>query len=148
MKATVDHGSINISIVSLLEELTPEERFELADALACDDAVFRNVADQIINGWTEMGSHGGKMGGQAEPHTPLDKAIRAVAIGSGAVAKKEIEDMTTTMRRQHAWHEQTSKWAYEMYHAMIDAGLRPSEHPSAYDANPDAYVVVAKAVTP
>lgn len=91
MKIKIDGSSMVLDLFSLLEAMPVDERMKLADTLACTDAVITFVAQQIIDGWTEQGSHGSKGSVQAEPHPGgLDWAIREVSMHSGLIAAKEI----------------------------------------------------------
>ena len=150
MKVTLENGHLSINVLALLESLTTEEKRGFVDSLACENDIIEDVAAQIIKGWTEMGSHGYKHGGDADPTTPLDKAIRAVALAADSVAAKEVDSLATAMRRQHAYHVQIDQWAWKMYHMMNEAHNNSQRCPdsppcpSSYDATPDEWVVVKK----
>ena len=91
MRLTIEGGTLQIDVFSLLEAMTREEKLKLADTLACTDDVITYVAQQIIDGWTEQGSHGSAGSVQPEPHPGgLDWAIREVSMRSGFIAAKEI----------------------------------------------------------
>lgn len=78
-------------------------------SLACEDDIIEDVTDQIIKGWTEEGSHGYKHSGDADPSTALDKAVRAVALGAGEVAVREIRQLADTyVVNTHITTEQTN----------------------------------------
>lgn len=151
MLSKVENGNLTIDVHELLAGLFVEEKQVLAEALAISDDVIERVGQQIVTGWTEAGSHGFNDSDAADPTYPLGKAIRAVALGSGGVAARQVEDLSSTMRRQHAYHDQMQRWAWTMYHAMQDARRDgracpcPPECPSAYDATGDAFIVVANA---
>ncbi len=93
--------SIEISEpAELINLMSDEERIEAIVALSCDDAVIKNVADQIINGCTESGNHGWLSGGET-PSTPLSVAIRAVASASSELARKEIESLERMVKSKN-----------------------------------------------
>jgi hypothetical protein len=91
MRIKVEKGNLVVDIESMLEGLSATEKLQLADALSCTDEVVTYVAQQILDGWTEHGSHGSKGSVQPEPHPGgLDWAIREVSMRSGFIAAKEI----------------------------------------------------------
>lgn len=143
MTISIEEGKLKISVVELLECLSPDEKRALVDTLSCEDDLIEDIANQIVNGWTAAGSHGGRCWGDADPGTPLDKAIRKVAISAGTVASKEVESLCASLRRQHAYHKQVEKWAWDMYHGWGKSASPPSM-PSAYDSTPDEWAVVLK----
>lgn len=148
MRIGIDRGTLTIDIAELLDGLTDEDRLALADSLSVMDSVIEYVAQQIVDGWTEAGSHGMRGCGNAEPTTPLDKAIRTVALGASEVAAKDINDLVATLKRRQAYHEQVDKWAWRMWHMMNDARRdgygcpQPPSHPHGYLSDADAYIVV------
>lgn len=99
MNADLKKGMLSVNLYDVFESLSPEELIELVDSLACTDAVIKHVADQIIDGWTELGSHGGKSAGNHTAYGALDEAIRRVAEASGEVAKKEIAALCDSLKR-------------------------------------------------
>lgn len=83
--------SINICIDELVNSLCEDDLNILLDHASCHDKIIKNVSDQILTGWTELGSHGAKIYDESsEFNFPLSKAIREVANRSGEVAKNEI----------------------------------------------------------
>ena len=150
MAIKIDNGKLIVDVVELLDGLTADEKMELADTLAITDHVIEHVTQQIITGWTDAGTHGCNDSDDAEPMYPLGKAIRAIALGAGGVAAQQVKDLVAAMRRQHAYHAQVRKWAWQMWHAMNDARRdgagcpEPPEPPNPYNVAPDAFIVVAK----
>lgn len=104
MRATLnDKRELAIDLEDVLRNFTAEEKRTLADSLACFDDVIKDVADQIVKGWTDTTSHGLLCCTAGEnPSTGLDYAMRLVAKNSGDVAKKEIERMEDALRRANA----------------------------------------------
>jgi hypothetical protein len=149
MSRKVENGYLMIDLEELLDGFTSQDKCELAERLACYDEVIERVAQQIITGWTDAGSHGYNDCNEPEPKCPLGKATRAVALGAGGVAARQVEGLASTMRRQYAYHDQIKQWAWTMYHTMVAANRErrecppPPECPSAYNADADAFVVVA-----
>ena len=101
MRITIEGSNIKIDVFSLLEALTIGDRLKLADTLACTDEVITYVAQQILDGWTEHGSHGSKGSVQAEPHPGgLDWAVREVSMRSGFIAAKEILRLQEALKKE------------------------------------------------
>lgn len=148
MDVKLERGKLAVDVFELLKALTDEERLELADSLSVMDNVIEYVAQQIVDGLTDAGSYGARGFGDADPRTPLDKAIRFVALGSSEVAKREVVGLSSTLRRRQAHHDQVNDWAWKMWHMINDArrdGCRypqPPDHPRDYDHTGDAYLVL------
>lgn len=113
MKAELKAGKLTLDLCEVLENMSGDELMALIDSVSCMDHVIENVAAQIITGWTEMGSHGGKCY-QGVPFTPLDKASRAIAEASGEIAKDEIKKLVDECERQRKSMEQ----AWAQYHEL------------------------------
>ncbi|NOY61011.1 MAG: hypothetical protein GXO75_19040 [Calditrichaeota bacterium] len=98
MKIIVKGDKAEFDVYDFIWELldgTDEETVKnIADSLACHDKIIKYVADQIIDGWTELMSHGHKsIIAHPEPYNPLDKAVRRIAKSSSYIAKREIENL-------------------------------------------------------
>lgn len=94
MKTDYKSGTISFDLHGLLMDVCHEKKIELIESLACDDAIIKHVADQIIFRWTENSYSGGScctIPADASRGCPLDEAWRRVAKASGDVAKVEIE---------------------------------------------------------
>lgn len=116
---------IVIDFTWLLDALTPEQKRELVDSLSCEDAIIEDVTAQLLEGWTERGSHGGKScSADPEPSRPLDKARREIARRSGEVAQKEIEDLKRALVWQKAMEDRYSAAYFAAYHAWRDRDHR------------------------
>jgi hypothetical protein len=101
MRIKIDQGNLVVDIFSLLEGLSAEDRLKLADTLACTNEVITYVAQQILDGWTEHGSHGSIGSVQAEPHPGgLDWAVREISMRSGFIAAKEILRLQAELKRE------------------------------------------------
>jgi hypothetical protein len=90
MKATIEKGYLKIDAADLIDHLDDAGRAKIIELLSCHDTIIENVAAQIVDGWTEAGSHGGRCFGPL-PHTPLDKARRRLAESASEVAKEDIK---------------------------------------------------------
>ena len=98
MNVTYESGRLSVNLIDLLDRLTIDEKREVADALACQDDVIDFVSQQLIDKWTEMGSHGPVCcTAEAEPRKGLDRAWRAIAKASGDIAKREIERLEAAL---------------------------------------------------
>lgn len=145
-----DKRQIVIELSWLLSALTDEQKRELVDSLACEDAIIADVSAQLLDGWTERSSHGAKScGSDAEPTSPLDKARRELASRAGEVAQKEIEDLKRSLIWQKMLQEHYSAAYFKAYHAWNDRSHRGcpdlGQLPTAYNA---PYQVVKTEATP
>ncbi len=98
MKATVENGKVVLDYCELFNEADGRELQLLVQSLACQDDIVRHVTDQLLEGWTEDGYHGGKCGDASESHTPIDQARRRIALGAGQVAKETIEAQQRSLK--------------------------------------------------
>lgn len=118
MNIKYDGDKIELSFSDLLDHMTLDEKKSLIERLSCENDIIEHVVSQIATGYTEnccSGSRG--CGAEIEPHTPLDKARRTLALSAGEVAKKELESALNSLRLQQAWHDHYRDWAFEIYHA-------------------------------
>lgn len=115
MLAKITKDGLCIDLYELFDNVPVELQRELADALACKDAVIEHVAAQIMNGWTEFSSHGckGTFDGDVH-HSPLGTAIRNVSKASGDVAKQCIVDLEATNERVRKERDEWRGTAYKM----------------------------------
>lgn len=107
METKIISGVMHVNIPDLIESLDDDGRNDIIEQLSCHDAILERVCQQIVTGWTEAGSHGGR-GYSHTPFTPLDKAIRAISDASSEIAQKEIQKLANGFRlaeesRDKAW---------------------------------------------
>lgn len=101
MRAEIVDSKLQIDVVDLFEHLDSDTLMSIADHVAITDQVIEFVTQQILDGWTEMDSHGGKLANASpSPCTGLDKAVREVAKRSSEVAKIEIERLETALKME------------------------------------------------
>ncbi|ANI22053.1 hypothetical protein PP586_gp36 [Pseudoalteromonas phage vB_PspS-H40/1] len=100
----------------LVELMSEEDKVEFMQSLSCHDSVFKHVADQIVNGFTVDGYHGGMTMVSDNPCTELQKAQRFVAKSVGEVHRREIEDLERAVKYHE---EQANEWC-EKYHSLND----------------------------
>ncbi len=116
-----DKRQIVIDLSWLLSALNDEQKRELVDSLACEDAIISDISSQLLDGWTERASHGAKdCGAQPEPRTPLDKARREIANRSGEVAANEIADLKSALCWSKACEDHYRDAYFKLYHAWPD----------------------------
>ncbi len=139
MEAKIEGSRISLNIIDMLCSLSLEEKRSIIDILSCDDEIITDVTAQLLDGWTEAGSYGGRVGGQVEPSTPLDKARREIAFRAGDIAKKEIDDLCNALRWEKADLDRASEWAWAMYR-----GEKPSMPPYLTVNDSLEYEVVKK----
>ncbi len=121
MKTTIEQGEIRISIAELLESVDDDGKRAIADSLACEDGIIKDVADQILSGWTEAGSHGFNDDDSADPHYSLAKARREVALRAGEVAASQIKSLCRKLRFNEAYTDAYREWGFRLYHAWSEA---------------------------
>lgn len=92
MKVTTTDRGFSVDIYELISDMPEDFLRTLADAVAVQDCVVRYVAQQILDGWTELNSSNGRYCvAISEPQTGLDWAVREVARRAGEVAAEEIK---------------------------------------------------------
>lgn len=115
MRVQVEKDYLKIHINDLLSELEDDDLLKLIDTISCNETVIKNVADQILDGWTEMGSHGARMS-NGRSHTALEQARHRIAIESGDIAKTTIEELKKALIRIENLYLQYRTWAWSQYH--------------------------------
>jgi hypothetical protein len=123
MNAKLNKGQLTIDISDLLDSLSPEDKIELIETLACQDTIIKHVADQILTGWTENCYSGGTSY-SIEGHTPLDLARKRVIELAPEVAREEIERLKRFAKNQ----EENAKKYMDKYFALYHAWPRDSFH--------------------
>jgi hypothetical protein len=97
----IDNHNLVLPLWKLMEMLSEDDKLEVADYISCENSVIKNVADQIVEGYTESGSYGSK---GYDPITkypsPLEKARRQVANNASEVARYEIDRLTSYIEMQ------------------------------------------------
>lgn len=115
MKAEIVDHNVCISLPNLLDSLTPEAKRSFIDYLSCEEEIIKDVSDQLLDGWTEAGSHGAKdFFNGVEPRTALDKARRELALRAGETAKDEIKDLIYLLEQSEQRLALTEKWAHKL----------------------------------
>ena len=98
MNAKYEDSRISFDFTDLLDRMDAESKRKLVQHLACDDDIVRHVCDQVCDGWTEDGWHGGTSAPCVEPWTPLDVMRRKVAEKSSEVAAREIKQLCDQLK--------------------------------------------------
>lgn len=95
-----EDGKLVIDTEFLLDAMSDEDKMFLVERLACEDAVIKHVADQIIDGFTENARCGSRLcGTDVNVHLPLDVAARRIAEASGEIAAQEIAALRRELAR-------------------------------------------------
>lgn len=108
MKTQYSEGRLSFDVGAFLDALPSEQKVSLIETLACDDAVLKHVADQLLDGWTESGQHAGLLcTASADPGegNVLDFQRRRIARGADAVAAKEIKRLEDAVKHHRENHE-------------------------------------------
>ncbi len=115
IRMKLDAGHISFDISELIEALTAEERNEVINTLACQEQVITEVANQIIDGYTSLGYHGGKGSAHVEAYSGLALASRRIAEAANDIAAREIEALKQSLRA--AQEAQRNGW--DAYHQLL-----------------------------
>lgn len=125
MNVTLKDGKLSIDIYELMDGLSEAELFQLADAVSIQDEVIKRVAQQILDGRTDDDSSGAEDVNPFGLNTsPLTAAKIRIAEESHILAKEQIERMRRHMAWREECHEETSRWAWQMYHAWPEEHIR------------------------
>jgi len=103
MRVEITGSNLVIDFWSLLGNLSDEDKHKAADTFSCDGEIIRYVTQQILDGWTEQGSHGGILCTavpEPAPHNGLDWAMREIAKRAGEVAEKEIKRLEEALKHR------------------------------------------------
>jgi hypothetical protein len=110
LQVEIVEGKLQVEVVDLLERVDADKLMSLADNLAITDQVIQFVVQQILDGWTELDSHAGTcVRPSPDPCTALDTAVREVAKRASEVARKEIERLEETLRKERRESEELSQ---------------------------------------
>ncbi|HCW17719.1 hypothetical protein [Achromobacter sp.] len=92
MNIELKDGRLHFSLIDAIGQLTEDQKRDAITILACDDEVITMVGQQLIDGWTEDGSHGAiSCVATATAYRGLDRVLRDVAKASSDIARQEIE---------------------------------------------------------
>jgi hypothetical protein len=89
MSCRIHEREIRIDLFPLFDSLTAEDKKELVDLLACDDAILEEVTNQLVTGYTSRCSSGDKA-----PGSPLWIAIETIARNANEIADDHIKRLT------------------------------------------------------
>ncbi len=132
-KSEIKDGAlvVTVNLYEAFRAMPDEDKASFLDTLACDDGVIRLVSQQILDGWTDLCSHGGTQCTDIHDvsSTPLSAAVREVAKRSGDVARKEIERLERELARVSETRDKYLHEACELrrmfnYHGAIEGAPR------------------------
>jgi hypothetical protein len=117
----IDNGNIVINVYDLIGQIPAEQREQIIDSLACQDEVINEVMNQVIDGFTTLGSHAGTTyGGDVDAVYGIDGARMRIAKASSEIAAKEIERLGVALAREKA--HSNDGWA--KYHKLLESHRR------------------------
>ena len=149
MKAHIDDtGNLCVNLNAVIDELTDDQCREFIDGLSCRDSVIKDVTAQLLDGWTERGSHGARSCDPIAEHPgPLSEARLEIASRADEVAVDRIRELESALRWKAASEDRYSKWAYSLLRQLEVQGLHPQPWGPDYISAKDAskYEVVLKA---
>lgn len=102
LAAKIEGRRVSFNVTDILESLGHDDLVDLIDSLACQDLVIKHVTDQILDGYTEHGSHGFRGGAEPSPRIGLDDARRRIARASNDVARAEIDRLVEALAKSEA----------------------------------------------
>lgn len=115
MKFDNDNNVIfTFNYLDMLDSLSDEQSIELAESLSCQDAVIKNVVDQIMHGCTENGYHG-TISSSDLPSTELEKSQERIRKMGNRLLIKEIERLRRKIADKNSHYE--SGW--NEYHKLM-----------------------------
>lgn len=101
--AKIEGGRLSFDLYDLLGGMTDQARADLIDTLAVRDEVITEVANQIIDGYTTLGSYGPTgFGGNPDATHGIDGARMRIAKASSEIAAREIERLGEQLKRTQA----------------------------------------------
>lgn len=112
-----ENGKITVDLYTLLGDISKEHRADLIDSLSCQQEVIDEVMNQVLDGFTTLGSHG-PCGGGGNPDAVygIEGARMRIAKAASDVAAKEIERLGAALKRAEAAQQQ----GWDAYHALMD----------------------------
>jgi hypothetical protein len=116
MNVIIEKGRLSFDLYDLLGDLSPEQRTQIMDTLACREEVINEVVNQIIDGFTTEGSHGPTgYGGNPDAVHGIDGARMRIAKASGEIAAREIERLADQLKRTQARIDE----GWNAYHELL-----------------------------
>lgn len=113
MEVTIVDGHLKINFADLVEHLSEDAKIDLIEHLSCDETVIKNVVAQLLQGWTELGSHGPRSYGKGRPFYGMEVGRARIAAGASEVAAKDISELRRTLVLEEEAHEKTRRDFYE-----------------------------------
>jgi hypothetical protein len=101
----------------LVELISDDDKVDFMQSLSCHEVVFNHVAEQIINGCTKDGYSACIGSVESTPSTSLQSAIRCVAKGASDVAKSQIEELESKLKRMEELNSEWKSKYYDIYHS-------------------------------
>lgn len=116
MEVTIEGGKLFIDLYDLLGSMDGEAKAQLIDTLAVREEVITEVANQIIDGFTTMDSHGPTSdGGNPDATYGIDGARMRIAKASSDIAAREIERLAEQLKRTQARINE----GWDAYHELL-----------------------------
>lgn len=117
--AALEGSTLKINLYDLIRDMQDEDRAQIIDALSCTEELINEVVNQVLDGWTSMGSHAGKgFGGDPDATRGIDGARMRIAKASSEVAAEEIE----SLKRQIIRERELGDKGWAAYHATFRDG--------------------------
>ena len=112
----LENGNIVIRVYDLIGELRAEDQAVIIDAMACQTEIIDEVMNQVIDGYTTLGSYGPRgFGGNPNATSGIDGARLRIANASSNIASKEIEALAAALKRA----EDAQNKGWDAYHELL-----------------------------
>lgn len=123
MKAHIEKTNLVIDYLDLFAGLSEEEKLYVADSLSREDDIIKFVVQQILTGWTEQGSSGGRACSWSKWQRGIDLAITEISKVSGEIAAREIERLHGEMARLAKQRDDLTHRLYSLRHDPKERGI-------------------------
>lgn len=99
MIVNVKDGVVSMPLSDLLRQCSGPDLKDVIDSIACEEEVITQVMNQVLDGFTELGSSAAKdYPEQPEPWSPIDQARRRIAQSADKVANEVIADLQEALK--------------------------------------------------
>jgi hypothetical protein len=113
-------GRFAFSLTEAIDDLSQSQRWEIVQTLACNQALFDEVVNQILDGYTSEGWYGPKgYGGKPDATHGIDGARMRIAKGASDVALAEIESLKRAIKSANDLGQK----GWDAYHELIRSRL-------------------------
>lgn len=110
-------GKLSIDLYDFVDAMDDSAMENLIDYLSCEEKILKNVTDQLLNYFTDLGSRGLSGSASDVPSTALEVATRRIAKDASTIAKSEIERLEGAVEFMTKTKDEYMKNYFILYHA-------------------------------